>query len=222
MSTKIFKKITGLVVAVCVAIVCFGVYYSVHLSRAKEVLLQKSFYFLVSTDSKVEVGAEFAKLDGGAGYLLQEKGETYVALAVYLSEEDAQTVQENLKDYPTKLLRKGINTLYFKGTQKKNSVLYVNALRTLEGYISVLSECISRLEKGTTQESCKRILALLQRQLAYAQGEYAAYPAFSKACSAWASALTEMGESTVYASELRYLLCEQAETYLRLCEEFRL
>ncbi len=221
MSTKIFKKLAGLACAFAIGVVAFGVFYGGYLSRAKEVEKQKSFYFLLSGDSRVEVSAEFIKLEGGAGYLLEEPDGRYVALAVYLTEEEGLAVQESLQE-PTVLCRKGVSTLYFKGKEKKNTSLYLNALRTLEGYISVLSECINRLEKGGTQESCKRLLAILQRQFAYAEGEYEEYPAFSQACGEWSGRLKGLCEETVYAQELRYLLCGQVEKYLQLCEEFSL
>ncbi len=166
------------------------------------------------------MSAEFTRLDGGAGYLVTDGKTQYVALAVYLNEEDGLAVQAGLDGLSTKLLHKGVYTLYFKGGQKKKSTLYLNALRTLEGYISVLNEGIVRLDKGATQESCKRILTLLRRQFAYAQREYASYPSFASSCGAWATTLTELEGGTIYVKDLRYLLCEQVEGYLALCEEF--
>ncbi len=221
MSTKILKKLTSVGCAFAIGIVAFGFFYSTRLFRAQEVEKQKSFYFLVSTDERVEASAEFIKLDGGAGYLLEEEDGRYVALSVYLSKEEVLAVQEGLgEEIPTRLLHKGISTLYFKGGEKKKSTLYLNALRTLEGYICVLNECISRLEKGATQESCKRLLSILQRQFAYAQEEYQDYPAFSNACKEWSGTLQEISANTVYTQELRYLLCWQVEKYLQLCEAF--
>ncbi len=166
------------------------------------------------------MSAEFTKLEGGAGYLLTEKDGQYVALSVYLTEGDGLAVQAGLEEGSTRLLRKGISSLYFKGKDKKKSALYRNALRILEGYICVLEECISRLEKGATQESCKRILQILRRQFVFAEKEYAEYPAFSLSCGEWAKELEKIDEETVYAKDLRYLLCWQAERYLQLCEDF--
>ncbi len=223
MSAKIFKKLVGLACAFAIGVVSFALFYSVRLSRTKVVELQKSFYFLVSTDSRVEVSVEFTKLDGGAGYLLEKDNVQYVALAVYLNKEDGIAVQEGLgEELPTKILHKGVSALYFKGKDKKESALYVNALRTLEGCISVLNECIARLEKGSTQENCKRILEILQRQFAFAQKEYENYPAFFTSCGEWLQSLKELCEETVYVQKLRYLLCWQVEGYLALCEGFSL
>ncbi len=221
MATKIFKKILGLLLAFCFGVVAFGVFYALQISRAQTVPMGTNFYFLVSTDSKVEVSVEFTKLNGGAGYLLETEKERYVALSVYRNEADGLSVQEGLEDtLPTALVYRGIASLYFKGGKKKTSALYVNALRLLESYMSVLEECIARLEKGATQESCKRILALLGKQFAFAKKEYAAYPTFSEACGRWAEDLAEMQQGTLYLKELRYLLCGQVESYLEFCAEF--
>ncbi len=204
-----------------VGIIGFSVFYAWDITRAKKVSHQKNFYYLVREEENVEVSAEFAKLEGGAGYLLEEEEGQYVALSVYLNEEDAQAVLEGLQsEKAVRLLPKGIENLYFKGKDKRKSTLYVNALRTLEGYMSVLNECIARLEKGETQENCKRILQILERQFAYAQEEYEGYPAFATSCGEWSDTLREMGEETVYVKDLRYLLCGQVERYLQLCESF--
>ncbi len=168
------------------------------------------------------MSTEFIKLDGGAGYLLEADGVQYVALSVYLNEADGLAVQAGLKESETKLIRRGVGSLYFKGKDKQKSALYLNALRTLEGYIRVLEECVSRLEKGSTQESCKRLLKILERQFAFAAGEYESYPAFSRLCGNWASSLAKLGEDTVYGKDLRFLLCRLAEGYLQLCAAFSL
>ncbi len=219
MSTKIFKKAIGIICAVAMGVVAFGFFYSLRLANAQTVTLNKSFYFLVSTDSRVEASTEFTKLDGGAGYLLEEEGTQYVALAVYLSKADALSVQEGLGgELSTCILHKGVSTLGFVGKKKKKSALYLNALRTLEGYISILNECVTRLEKGSTQESCKRLLSILQRQFAFAEEEYEEYPEYAKACGAWARELEGIRRETVYVQRLRYLLCWQVEKYLQLCQ----
>ncbi len=221
MSTKILKKIVGIACAVAIGVVAFGFFYSLRLANAQTVTLNKSFYFLVSTDGRVEASTEFTKLDGGAGYLLEEEGTQYVALAVYLTKADALSVQEGLGgELPTRVLHKGVSTLSFEGDKKRKSALYLNALRALEGYICILNECIARLEKGSTQESCKRLLTILQRQFAYAEGEYEEYPEYSKACGAWSRELEGICKETLYAQRLRYLLCWQVEKYLQLCEAF--
>ncbi len=216
-----FKRAIGIICAAAIGVVAFGFFYSQRLANAQTVTLNKSFYFLVSTDSRVEASAEFAKLDGGAGYLLEEEGSQYVALAVYLSRADALSVQEGLGEaLPTCVVHKGAFSLSFVGKEKRKSALYLNALRTLEGYICILNECIARLEKGSTQESCKRLLTILQRQFAFAEGEYEEYPEYAKACGAWSRELEGICKETVYLQRLRYLLCWQVEKYLQLCEAF--
>ncbi len=170
----------------------------------------------------MEAGAEFAKLEGGAGYLLCVEGREYVALSVYGSEEEGIAVQGNLlgEGKTTQLVCEEVSSLYFRGRERKNTDLYVNALRTFREYMSVLIGCISRLEKGGTQERCKDLLGILQRQFAYAREAFAGYGDFANVCEKSQGELQKMGEGTVYLKDLRYLLCWQAEQYVELCAAF--
>ncbi len=207
-----------------IIIVCIALAYTCLLTTATAVGESKYYYFLTSKTHAIEVGAEFARLEGGAGYLCEVNGKEYVALSVYETLEDGQVVQANLKKQgkETEILTIGGQTLYFKGRQKNHAKLYEGGLRLLEKYISFLSECISRLEKGTTQQTCKRLLSVLQRQYEYTGEEYAAYKAFSKLCKQSAEKLATINKNTVYLKDLRYLLCWQVENYGKLCGEFSL
>ncbi len=162
----------------------------------------------------MEAGAEFAQLNGGAGYLLEYEGGIYVAISVYEREESALSVQKDLKEAgtATDLLRVGGASLRFT---KKNAATRKSALRLLESYISVLNGCVYELEKGMTQENCKRLLTILTRQFLQAKKNYTEYEAFSKACGGWASRLTELCKATVYLKDLRYLLCQQVDAYAK-------
>ena len=224
MLTEFFniKKMMRLVYAVCVVLVCFSIGYASLLARIKSVEINASFYFLVSDDTRVEAGAEFVKLEGGAGYLLENEGAQYVAFSVFLDRESGQTVEKRLtaKGEAVSLLRKSKQTLYFKGKEKKNASLYVNALKILKSYIFLLNECITKLQDGMTQEACKRILNTLAGQLFYASQAYGKYVDLSKVYLMSGEFLQEICEGVVFARDLRYLLCWQAEKYVELCETF--
>ncbi len=224
MLTEFFnrKKVMRLACAVCVVLVCLSIAYASLLARVKSVEINASFYFLVSDDTRVEAGAEFVKWDGGAGYLLENEGAQWVAFSVFLDRESGQTVQKRLtaKGEDTSLLRKGTQTLYFKGKEKKNTSLYVNALKLFKSYISLLNEAIARLQDGMTQEACKRILNTLAGQLFYAHQAYGKYVDFSKVCLKSGEYLQGICGGIVFAKDLRYLLCWQAEKYVELCEAF--
>ncbi len=201
-----------------------GVFYAFALTKAQAVPIDGYFYFLVSAEENVEAVAELARLDGGAGYLLEEGENRYVALAVYKREQEGEEMQKSLEKSgrETLLLKRGQDTLYFKGKNKERSVLYRSALALWAGWSSVLSECISRLEKGMTQESCKRILAILKRQFAYGQSAYAEYSEFALLCGQSEQAITQIYSGTIYVRDLRYLFCWQAEKYVELCSAFSL
>ncbi len=218
LSKKWIRHLAYGVVAILVFCSCA---YACFLSKGKKKEWNAAFYFLLSEDSKVEVGAEFIKLDGGAGYLLRHEGKEYAAISVYLSEEEAKTVQCGLpqKGKGTKIVEKKVDGLYFRN--KKQSVLYVNALRIWKEYITLLNGCISKLEKGLTQEACKRLLNSLKEQYSYSQKEYAAYGAFADVCRQSKENLEALCVGNIYVKDLRYFLCWQAEKYISLCKEFR-
>ncbi len=186
--------------------------------------LNTEFHFLVSEEKSVEAGAEFIKLEGGAGYVLRYQDKDYVVLSVYLSQKDAESVQEvlSLQNRQTKLISISSKTLYFRGKKQwKKAGMYVGALRTFHACLSVLEESITRLEGGMTQEKNKGILKDLKNQLVYMSEVYAStYPTFSLLCSHLVTQLQNEGEKVVYASRMRYILCEAVSEYLNESKQF--
>ncbi len=207
--------------------VTFGAFaYAKTLSTVETVALNAEFYYLVSEDMQMEAGAEFVRLDGGAGYLLTNGDEEYVALSVYLKERDGVTVLENLKNNGKtgRILGRKVDKLYLKTTeQKKQASLYQGAFQSLYGCMQVLEECIFRLEKGMTQESCKRLLNTLKKQVVYLEKEYEGeFEKCASVCKEAKTCLTEMVSNTVYLKDLRYLACFLAEEYVSLANVFSL
>ena len=227
MRTEFFhKKYIHVICAFCVLFVLCAALYATALRAVKVVELYHSFYFLVTDDTHVEAGAAFVKLEGGAGYLLSYDDKEYVVLSVYLREREGETVQAALAQNgeTTKLLRLSVDKLYFKRQEDKNRAnTYVSALRTLYSQMSVLSECISRLEKGMTQQACKRIITPLSRQLSHLSEIYQeTYPTYANVCKRAAEDLLLLQEKTVYTRDLRYVLCCLAVDYVALGERFSL
>lgn len=200
--------------------------YAYILSQVKKVDVRASFFYLVTDDVHVEAGAEFVKLEGGAGYLLRYDDKDYVVLSVYLRESDGLTIQTSLSrnGENTKLLHVGVDVLYFKTySEKKMCGVYVGALQILRSCMTVLNECISRLEKGMTQESCKRVLTPLGNQFHFLSEEYRnSYPSFAKVCRETVEELSALVSQTVYVKDLRYLLCVLSENYVTLASAFAL
>ena len=228
MSTVFFnrKRIKKFICLLATAVTLGAVVCSARFFTVKRVRWKRTYYFLVTEETHVEAGAAFAKLEGGAGYLIRQGDRDYVALAVYLEEKDGKTVQAALKTTgeETKLLRVGVENLYFQTKrEKKNAERYIGAFDCLQGCMTVLEECISRLEKGLSQEKCKGILSELKNQFAFLSKDYGVeYAAFGSLCDDTAKRLETLLSDTLYAKDLRYLLCELAEKSVALASAFSL
>ena len=218
---KVFFQLASVGIAMFFLCICA---YTGIIASAKRVFVGVSFYYLVTDDVKVEAGAEFAKLEGGAGYLLEYEGSEHVTLAVYLEESEGLAVQQNLQKTGrcTSLLHKGVSTLCFKGAEKQKGALYVNGLNGFKSYICVLKEVIDGLANGLTQEKCKNLLSVLLRQYKHAQVCFSAYQPLCELLEQSFSRLSILVNDVVYLKDLRYLLCWQTEKYLALCSEFSL
>ena len=215
----IFASVLSLIFTFCT----FGYAYflsSVHVENSCG-----QVFFLVSKETNVEVGAEFVRWQGGAGYLLSHNGEEYVAMSVYFNENDGTAVQtallENGKD--VQVLKLGLDKLYFKThKEKKNANTYLDALRIFYGYLQVFERGISLLEQST-QERVKEYYQPLQQQIAFLSEKYIkVYPSFSKVCKDGADALRDLGSETLYVKDLRYLLCKLSKEYVVLTSAFSL
>ena len=85
--------------------------YAGILHSVKRVYLGKSFYFLVCITEHIEANALEVRLDGGAGFLLEEG----VALAVYLTADEGALVEASLLEQGESvfLLQRKAEYLYF-------------------------------------------------------------------------------------------------------------
>lgn len=220
---KLYKKIYKIVAGVAACFTAFCCLYALFLSGVKEVALRVGFFYLVREETNVEAGAEFVRLEGGAGYLLRQDGRDYVVLSVYFQEQDALSVQANIiNGENVQLVYTGVDTLYFKrAREKKNAALYVEALSGLYAYMQVLDGGIALLEKGVTQECAKGILLPLSRQLrCFAQEYEEEYPAFSSVCREYGKEIEGYCNKILFVSDLRYLLCAMTGEYLSLARAF--
>ena len=197
--------------------------YAWLITCTKAIWIGKSFYFLVSNDTNVEAGSYEARLDGGAGYLLDYAEGPYAVWSVYLNETDGATIQAGLVD-STELLRIDVSHLYFKTyADKKKSALTQGALNSFYGCIEVLSQGLAKLDQGMTQQACKRILSQLNKEYAYMANVYReSYPQFSKACQKIQTELSAILSKTILGKDVRYLLCSACDAYIRLASVFSL
>jgi len=201
--------------------------YAWILSRAERVILRKNFYYVVSKSTHVEASTHEIMLDGGAGYLLETNDQEYVALAVYLKEDDGVAVSSafaNVDKPNVLLLTLKVDALYLKTRkQKENKATYVGAFSSLYGCIEVLEQEIRRMDEGATQRSSKRVLDILGRQLEYMAGRYEkSFTAFANVCKRAVQNLSEILSATVFVKDLRWVLCELCASYTRLAADFSL
>ena len=224
MTTDFFIKRRWLYcVAACLFTMIFSITaYAWGVARAQFVVVGKSFYFLVSADTHIQSATHATRLDGGAGYLLTDGESQYTAYSVYLTVDIARTVQAGMQE-DVLLVEKRVDYLAFRRKYKENADVYQGALNALYGCIGVLTQTISRLENGETQESCKRILQILGRQFGYMSRRYQTiYPAFAAVCKDLQSGVNAMREQVVFCKDLRYLLCLACDEYVRLASVFSL
>ena len=225
MTTEFFYKRICKIAALFInfSFLCFSFVYAAFLSSATVVDTARTFYFLVSPSTHLEVSAHNAAQIGGAGYLVHANGRDYAALSVYLTDTAATAVSTNLTDTPTQIIPLESNKLYLKTRrQKQQETVYKNAFSCLGDCIRVLDIEIARVEKGATQQSSKRILKTLKNTFAFLRKEYKnEFAAFADACQNAANTLSVLTQSTVYVEDLRYLQCELCVSYLRLSEDFR-
>jgi hypothetical protein len=218
------KKVIGIfTLLLSVLFVLLSFFYSVFLSQIKVVPVRERFYLLVAEELHVEAGAEFVKLEGGAGYLLSLDGKEYLLMSVYLKESEGESVRVALTGMgrAVRLLSVSVENLYFKGNEKSRANMYVSALNILKGYLSVVGECISKLDNGATQESIKRILTPMRSQLLYLSNAYKRENfIFSNLCDALASELYGIESEIIYVRDLRYLSCGIVDGYLQVCKKF--
>ena len=194
-------------------VVAFSMYANSY-TRARFVWVGKTFYFLVSTDTHIQSATHTMRLDGGAGYLLVNAERSYTAYSVYLTADIAQAVQAGMQE-ETLLVEKRVEYLAFRGKDKKCADLYCGALNALYGCVDVLSQTISLLENGAVQQTCKRILQILENQFGYMATQYhAQYPALASVCETLRSGINELSANIVFCNDLRYLLCYACDKYV--------
>ncbi len=201
------------------------VFYGGYLSKCITVPHNATFYLLTCSEMNVEVGMQFVRLEGGAGYLWEEKGKEYVVASIYKKAQEADNVCLSLKKtgeaYCVQSV--GIQNLYFKGRDKLKKDIYISALNTFRGYLDVMMHCVSNLDTGKPQNRIKNILSTSCHQLKELSKQYLEeYTSFAGLCRNIAEELQGIERGVIYSSDLRYITCEMLNGYLQLCNQFSL
>lgn len=205
------KNFTKIFISGLICLFAFIIGYVCVLIRTVTLPINKSFYFLVSASTHIQASTHFVSMNGGAGYLLNENDRTYVVYAVYLEKQHAARVQANLSD-KTELKEYTIDNIYLRN--QKAWPIVQEAFNVFYGWLTILEYEINRLAKGCTQQSSKQILQTLQRQMEYsAKKNEKIFPVFSQLCTKGEQFLLEITQGIIYATDLRYLLCELCIAY---------
>lgn len=213
----------GLLGLVSILFVFSSFLYTIFVGQRQAVDVNSSFYLLVSGETNIEAGAEFVKLEGGAGYLFTTDEGEYIVLSIYLREDKGETVLKKMEESGEKvqLMPIHIKKLYFDNREKEKQNTYLSGLNLIEEYLSVLENCIEILDKGGTQESIKRILSPMEKQIYFlAQDFQEKYDDFSRLCQQIAIELQKINNQIIYTRDLRYLSCQMVDGYLGLCKQF--
>ena len=96
-----FRKIFAVLLAIWVVVI-IGILSRI--TNVEKIHINKEFYFLVSTSTHIQASTHYVEWNGGAGYLLENSGRTYVVYSVYTKKEDGLAVQTALIDKDTTLL----------------------------------------------------------------------------------------------------------------------
>lgn len=222
MTNFIFRRVSRFVLLLALCFTCSGVvWYACRAWSTIRVPVNKSFYFLVSTSTHVEAGAHFAVWKGGSGYILEERGQEFVVLSVYLAEEDALAVQASLGTETT-LKKRCVESLLLRKRSERASREYLQgAFSILYDWLTLLEQETNRLAKGCTQQSSRQTLTLLKRQMEYGEKTNTdSFFDYAQLCRKGAEALARITEKTIYVTDLRYLLCELCVGYCNLAEQF--
>lgn len=228
MTAKFFFKryiirVLGLIACVFTCSVCT---YAGYLYNATAVYGDTSLYFLVAERENVEVGAHFAEQQGGAGQVLTHGKRAYAVLSVYMNATAGEQAQASVLEAGESVLLLEIpaGDMYFKTqAQKKNAPIVIEALEILYQNIKMLEQTVSALDNGITQERCKELLSVSERQLGYLAKAYQrSYPTFANVCAERAEALQGYQKEIVQSKALRGELCELCIDYLDLRKEFSL
>ncbi len=199
--------------------------YAGTLYHAEKVELRKSFFFLVSASTHIEASTHAVTLNGGAGYLLSYKGQNYVALSAYLTEEEGEKVKAASGMFKEiTLVKIDVDSLYFKTYREKaQAKTVVGALHSLYGCMEVLKGVVTRLDKGATQQSSDRVLETLERQFTFLKENYKkSFGKFSHVCKNAEGRLKNIRAGTIFVKDLRYLFCELCFAFTELSEDFSL
>lgn len=179
------------------------------------VALSKTYYFLVRDceDTTASAVSGQVYLAGGAGYLLEEAGESAVVLSCYFVKTDAERVQGMMKekDVETRLVEMKTSDFSLKGEKAKFLQLVKGNAETVETCAKILYETANGLERASVTQATAR--AALGGVISSLKGLREGNE--DELFSLWNSRLKEgerrakeLSEGIIFSKDLRYLQVE--------------
>lgn len=183
--------------------------------REETVAADKTYYFLVKNceDTAASAVAGQVYLSGGAGYILEQDGESAVVLSCYFTERDALRVCGSLeeKGIEARVLTLSAQTFYLRGEKAAERGRVEDNMETVEACARVLYQAANELERGeSSQEQARaavRSAAISLGGLA-AGNEGALYLTWNAALMRAERRGKELCEGILFAKDLRYLQTE--------------
>ncbi len=204
----LYKKAKGLAIALLVAVTVGVGGYALRLNNTVCVETAFDFYFVSVEEGGLASCVQQVALDGGAGYVYEEK----VVLGTYFSiEEGEQVCREVAKLYPSARVVTLSTGVLFLPKEKEERIMETlkSAYRQIQGFSAIASE----LDDGGTQESAKQTIACYQDSLRTLEATYAERSPGADFFAFMQSEISKMDEEVVFAKEIRYQTCRFAETF---------
>lgn len=223
---RIKKLSGGAAFAAATATIAFSLVFSYRTERAEEIVVNKSYYFLVAAEECSESCLAEAFLSGGAGVELRTESGEYAVLACYAGgngKEQAQEAQKtfsDLKKEETMIVPRGCGTIYLRTReQKRRKNEITGILNTLDGCADALYFAAKAAENGKMGQSAlketAKSTALVCSALAKSiTGKDGASKRCAELCKDFSADLKEISSGIVYARDLRRMQAEVCMAYL--------
>lgn len=189
------------VLVVTLAICCSG----------SKIVFSANYYFvcMYSADNSVSASSLSGTVSdfGGAGYVLKHNDSYYVTVSCYYNENDAITVNDNLKKRGLNciILNVEVNDFKVPSSAKKNSELYLGNLNTLSSLASLAYECANNLDTGEYgQNQAKNVVTAISNGLNGLKNANA-FNCFYEDFSRLVCECEDVAYGYVYSKDLRYL-----------------
>ena len=196
--------------AAATATIAFSLVFSYRTERAEEIVVNKSYYFLVAAEECSESCLAEAFLSGGAGVELRTESGEYAVLACYAGsngKEEAQEAQKtfsDLKKEETMIVPRGCGTIYLRTRDGCADALYFAAKAAENG----------KMGQSALKETAKSTALVCSALAKSITGKDGASKRCAELCKDFSADLKEISSGIVYARDLRRMQAEVCMAYL--------